>query len=49
MGRDAGFIALRSAVATGAESVLVPEIETDVNDLTSIWNMITNLINPVVS
>ncbi|MBC5620228.1 MULTISPECIES: 6-phosphofructokinase [Butyricimonas] len=33
MGRDAGFIALRSAVATGAEAVLVPEIETDVNDL----------------
>lgn len=26
MGRDAGFIALRSAVATGAEAVLVPEI-----------------------
>ena len=33
MGRDAGFIALRSAVATGAEAVLVPEIETDLNDL----------------
>ena len=33
MGRDAGFIALRSAVATGAEAVVVPEIETDVNDL----------------
>ena len=33
MGRDAGFIALRSAVATGAEAVLVPEIRTDVNDL----------------
>ena len=33
MGRDAGFIALRSAVATGAEAVLVPEIETDVEKL----------------
>lgn len=33
MGRDAGFIALRSAVATGAEAVLVPEIQTNVNDL----------------
>ncbi|MDR0766771.1 MAG: 6-phosphofructokinase [Odoribacteraceae bacterium] len=33
MGRDAGFIALRAAVATGAEGVLVPEIETDLNEL----------------
>lgn len=33
MGRDAGFIALRSAIATGAEAVLVPEIVTNVNDL----------------
>lgn len=33
MGRDAGFIALRVAIATGAEAVLVPEIETDLADL----------------
>lgn len=33
MGRDAGFIALRVAIATGAEAVLVPEIETDMIDL----------------
>jgi len=33
MGRDAGFIALRSAVATGAEAVLVPEIQTDLEAL----------------
>lgn len=33
MGRDAGFIALRSAVATGAEAVLVPEIKTDLDAL----------------
>lgn len=33
MGRDAGFIALRTAVATGAEAVLVPEIETDLERL----------------
>ena len=33
MGRDAGFIALRTAIATGAEGVLVPEIETDLSDL----------------
>ena len=29
MGRDAGFIALNSGIATGAEAVLVPESETD--------------------
>ncbi|MCC8174003.1 MAG: 6-phosphofructokinase [Odoribacter sp.] len=33
MGRDAGFIALRVAIGTGAEAVLVPEIETDFTDL----------------
>lgn len=33
MGRDAGFIALRTAIATGAEAVLVPEIDTDVKYL----------------
>ena len=29
MGRDAGFIAMRSGIATGAEAVLVPETPTD--------------------
>ncbi len=33
MGRDAGFIALRVAIATGAEAALVPEVETDLTDL----------------
>lgn len=33
MGRDAGFIALRTAIATGAEAVLVPETSTDVPGL----------------
>ncbi len=33
MGRDAGFIALSSAIATGAESVLVPEVHTDMGAL----------------
>ncbi len=28
MGRDAGFIALRSGIATGAEAVLIPETES---------------------
>lgn len=40
MGRDAGFIALRAGIATGAEAVLVPEFKTDLNDLieTLEWN-----------
>lgn len=33
MGRDAGFIALRSGIATGAEAILIPERETHVKDL----------------
>lgn len=33
MGRDAGFIALHSAIACGAESVLIPEEITDIDRL----------------
>jgi len=33
MGRDAGFIALNSAIAAGAESVLIPEEITDIDAL----------------
>jgi len=33
MGRDAGFIALDSAIASGAESVLIPEELTDIEAL----------------
>jgi 6-phosphofructokinase 1 len=33
MGRDAGFIALMSGLATGAEDILVPEFHTDMGDL----------------
>lgn len=33
MGRDAGFIALSSAIATGAEAVLVPETKTNLDQL----------------
>ncbi|HLW39008.1 MAG TPA: 6-phosphofructokinase [Brumimicrobium sp.] len=29
MGRNSGFLALNSAIASGAESVLIPEIDTD--------------------
>ncbi|MDZ7741583.1 MAG: 6-phosphofructokinase [Bacteroidota bacterium] len=33
MGRDAGFIALRSGIAAGAEDILVPETKTYINNL----------------
>lgn len=33
MGRDSGFIALRSAIATGAEAVIIPETPTDIDRL----------------
>lgn len=33
MGRDAGFIALRSGIATGADSILIPEFPTDLDEL----------------
>ncbi len=33
MGRDAGFIALRSGIASGAEAVLIPENKTDIDEL----------------
>lgn len=34
MGRDSGFIALNSAIASGAESVLIPELVSDLKSLT---------------
>ncbi len=33
MGRDAGFIALPTGIATGAESILIPESKTDIDKL----------------
>lgn len=33
MGRDAGFIALSTAIACGAEAVLIPEIDTSIDSL----------------
>ncbi|MEO6818959.1 MAG: 6-phosphofructokinase [Ginsengibacter sp.] len=33
MGRDSGYIALHSGIATGAESILIPERTTDINDV----------------
>src|SRR6476620_5760265 len=33
MGRDAGYIALHSGIATGAENILIPEQKTDIEDV----------------
>ncbi len=33
MGRDSGYIALHSGVATGAENILIPEHKTDIEEL----------------
>ncbi len=33
MGRDAGYIALHSGISTGAEHILIPERETNINDI----------------
>jgi len=35
MGRDAGYIALHSGIATGAENILIPERKTDIDELVS--------------
>jgi 6-phosphofructokinase 1 len=35
MGRDAGYIALHSGIATGAENILIPEKKTNINDVVS--------------
>ena len=36
MGRDAGFLALNGAIATGAEAAIIPEIMTEVDQLGEI-------------
>lgn len=33
MGRDAGYIALHSGIATGAENILIPERKTNISDI----------------
>ncbi|MBD0284395.1 MAG: 6-phosphofructokinase [Flavisolibacter sp.] len=33
MGRDAGYIALHSGIATGAENILIPELKTDIESI----------------
>ena len=35
MGRDAGYIALHSGIATGAENILIPERKTDIEEIVS--------------
>ena len=33
MGRDAGYIALHSGIATGAENILIPERKTEIEEI----------------
>ena len=33
MGKDAGYIAMRSGIAIGAQEILIPEVDTKINDL----------------
>ena len=33
MGKDAGYIAMRSGIAIGAQEILIPEVNTKINDL----------------
>lgn len=33
MGRDAGYIALYTGIANGAEEILIPETKTNIDDL----------------
>ena len=33
MGRDAGYIALNSGIACGAEDILIPEVKTDIDEV----------------
>jgi 6-phosphofructokinase 1 len=35
MGRDAGYIALHSGIATGAENILIPEAKTNIEEIIS--------------
>lgn len=39
MGRDAGYIALNSGIACGAEDILIPEQTTDINEVLSRIDM----------
>ena len=38
MGRDAGFLALNGAIASGAESAIIPEISTELDQLAELIN-----------
>ena len=39
MGRDAGFIALNTSIATGAEATMIPEVEIGIDDLCEYLKM----------
>ena len=38
MGHTAGYLALNSAIATGSEAAIIPEMETEVDQLAELIN-----------
>src|SRR6185369_15744564 len=49
MGRDSGYIALHSGIATGAENILIPERKTDINEIIqSLQDRREKLVNLIV-
>lgn len=49
MGRDAGYIALHSGIATGAENILIPESKTDLDEIIeSVTKKRKKLVNLIV-
>ena len=42
MGRDAGFLALNGAIASGAEAAIIPEISTEVDQLAELFRKSKN-------
>lgn len=40
MGRDCGDLALWSGLAVGAETIILPETETDIKDIAEKFNMV---------
>ena len=47
MGRDAGFLALNGAIASGAEAAIIPEISTEVDQLAELIQNVLVAESPV--
>lgn len=47
MGRDAGFLALNGAIASGAEAAIIPEFSTEVDNWKNLSR--TDSVNPRIA